>query len=109
MGNKKKRIKLTDKNTKYTNHKKNKKGEEVTNTKEVKKIIEIVENFIKNNNLVCYGGTAINNILPKRDQFYNFDIEMPDYDFFSPNAMQDAKKLADQYKKEGYDEILATA
>jgi len=154
MGNKKKSIKLTDKNTKYTNHKKskksmrdedpdtvtskkskkfvncdkkdfaeceleilrnavsnveNKKGEEVTNTKEVKKIIEIVENFIKNNNLVCYGGTAINNILPKRDQFYNFDIEMPDYDFFSPNAMQDAKKLADQYKKEGYDEILATA
>ena len=59
--------------------------------------------------MVCYGGTAINNILPKRDQFYNFDIEMPDYDFFSSNAMNDAKKLADLYKKKGYDEVLATA
>uniref|UniRef100_A0A6C0BT71 Poly(A) polymerase catalytic subunit domain-containing protein n=1 Tax=viral metagenome TaxID=1070528 RepID=A0A6C0BT71_9ZZZZ len=87
----------------------NKKGEEVTNTPEVKQIIQIVEDFIKDNNLVCYGGTAINNILPKRDQFYNFDIEMPDYDFFSSNAMNDAKKLADLYKKKGYDEVLATA
>ena len=87
----------------------NKKGEEVTNTPEVRQIIQIVEDFIKDNNLVCYGGTAINNILPKRDQFYNFDIEMPDYDFFSSNAMNDAKKLADLYKKKGYDEVLATA
>ena len=86
-----------------------KKGEEVTNTSEVKEIISIVENFIKDNKLICYGGTAINNILPKRDQFYNFEIEMPDYDFFSSNAMNDAKKLADVYKKNGYDEVLATA
>jgi hypothetical protein len=86
-----------------------KKGQEVTNTPEVKEIINIVENYIKDNKLVCYGGTAINNILPKRDQFYNFEIEMPDYDFFSSNAMQDAKKLADVYKKKGYDEVLATA
>ena len=86
-----------------------KKGEEITNTAEVKEIINIVENFIKDNKLVCYGGTAINNILPKRDQFYNFDVEMPDYDFFSSDAMQDAKKLADVYKKNGYDEVLATA
>ena len=152
---KKKSIKLTDKSTKATNHKRTKKsmrnddpdekdnnkgpktyinckskdfgeceleilrnavsnieeikGEEVTNTPEVKEIISIVENFIKVNKLICYGGTAINNILPKRDQFYNFDIEMPDYDFFSSNAMQDAKKLADVYKKKGYDEVLATA
>jgi hypothetical protein len=86
-----------------------KKGEEVTNTSEVKEIISIVENFIKDNKLICYGGTAINNILPKRDQFYNFEIEMPDYDFFSSEAMSDAKKLADVYKKKGYDEVLATA
>lgn len=85
------------------------KGQEVTNTPEVKEIIEIVEEFIKSNKLICYGGTAINNILPKRDQFYNFDIEMPDYDFFSNNAMEDAKKLANLYKKKGYDEVLATA
>ena len=85
------------------------KGKEVANTPEVQDMIQIVEQFIKDKKLVCYGGTAINNILPKRDQFYNFDIEMPDYDFFSPNAMKDAKELADIFKKNGYDEVLATA
>ena len=39
------------------------------NSKEVQTIIEIVENFIKKKDLICYGGTAINNILPKEDQF----------------------------------------
>ena len=28
-----------------------------------------VENFIRTNKLICYGGTAINNILPVEDQF----------------------------------------
>ena len=31
-------------------------------------------------------GTAINNILPEQDKFYNKNLEIPDYDFFSPNA-----------------------
>ena len=76
---------------------------------EVKNIIEIVESFLKDNDLICYGGTAINNILPKSDQFYNKDIEIPDYDFFSPNALKDARKLADLYFKKGYTEIEAKA
>ena len=41
--------------------------------------------------LVCYGGTAINALLPPDDQFYDMSIELPDYDFFSPNALKDAK------------------
>jgi hypothetical protein len=55
--------------------------------------------------LVVYGGTAINAILPKEDQFYNRDIEIPDYDFFSPNALDDAKELCDIYVKEGFREV----
>jgi len=57
-------------------------GKNTANSPEVKKIISIVENFLRSKKLICYGGTAINNILPKQDQFYNKDIEIPDYDFF---------------------------
>ena len=48
--------------------------------------------FLKEKKLVCYGGTAINNILPKRDQFYK-PSEFPDYDFFSNDALNHAKKF----------------
>ena len=65
----------------------------------VKKIIEIVEEFIHNKKLICYGGTAINNILPLQSQFYNKYIDIPDYDFFSPDAYNDAIELADIYSK----------
>ena len=34
-------------------------------------IIQIVEDFIKQKKLICYGGSAINNILPDDDQFYD--------------------------------------
>ena len=67
----------------------------------------ILENFISKKGLVCYGGTAINNILPERDQFYNKELEIPDYDCFSMNAMNDAKELADIYFKEGFTDVEA--
>jgi hypothetical protein len=82
-------------------------GRKVVNSPEIKRIITIVENFIRNKKLICYGGTAINNILPKKDQFYNKDIEIPDYDFYSSNALHDAKELADIYVKEGFIEVEA--
>ena len=84
-----------------------KSGRIVSNSTEVKKIISIVENFIRHKKLICYGGTAINNILPKQDQFYNTDIEIPDYDFFSTNALNDSKELSNEYVKEGFSEVEA--
>ena len=36
----------------------------VINSDDITKIITVVEDFIKQKNLICYGGTAINNILP---------------------------------------------
>jgi hypothetical protein len=83
------------------------KGKETVSNPDVKKIINILEQFLKRKKLVCYGGTAINNILPIEDQFYDKDIEIPDYDFFSANAIEDAKELADIYFKEGFDEVEA--
>ncbi len=87
----------------------NKQGRKKLSNPEVKKIIEIVENFLKKTKLLCYGGTAINNLLPKSDQFYDKDIELPDYDFFSPNPVKHAKDLANIYYKKGYNEVEAKA
>jgi hypothetical protein len=82
-------------------------GKRVVNSEEIQKIIKIVEDFIKRKNLICYGGTAINNILPTEEQFYNKDAEIPDYDFFSINALHDAKELADIYYQHGFTDVEA--
>ena len=84
-----------------------KRGEKAANSPDVVKMIRIVEDFLMDKKLVCYGGTAINNILPKHAQFYNKNIEIPDYDFFSPTALEHAKELADTFYKLGYDEVEA--
>lgn len=80
-------------------------GAKSATTEEIKKMIAIVESFIRRKKLICYGGTAINNILPKQSQFYNKDIEIPDYDFFSANALADTKELCDIFAKEGFEEV----
>jgi len=79
----------------------------VVNTPEIKKMITIVEGFIKTKQLVCYGGISINALLPEEDKIYNFDLELPDYDFFSPNALDDAKELTDLFYKTGYTDVEA--
>lgn len=83
------------------------KGEETVRDPDVKKIISILEDFLKKKRLVCYGGTAINNILPLEDQFYDKNVEIPDYDFYSPRALEDAKELADIYYNAGFQEVEA--
>ena len=80
-------------------------GRKTANSPEIKRIIGIVELFLRKKQLICYGGTAINNILPKQDQFYNKDIEIPDYDFYSSNALNDAKELVDLYVENGFQEV----
>ena len=84
-------------------------GEKIVQSEEIKEIIHILEDFLIKKQLICYGGTAINNILPKYAQFYNRNVEIPDYDFFSPDAINDAKHLADLYSKAGYSEVEAKA
>lgn len=86
-----------------------KQGARIATSPEVQKIVEILEDFLVHKKLICYGGTAINNILPKHAQFYDRNIEVPDYDFYSPNAMEDARELANQYYFAGYDEVEAKA
>lgn len=85
------------------------KGREISNSEEIRKILSIVEEFIRKKKVLLYGGIAVNNILPKFAQFYDFTKEVPDYDFYSPDALKHAKELADIYYKAGYVEVEAKA
>ena len=84
-------------------------GRKMINNPTVQEIILIVEKFLIKTKRICYGGTAINNILPEENQFYDKSIELPDYDFFSPEPLQDAKDLADIFYNEGFLEVEAKA
>ena len=84
-----------------------KQGKKVADSDEIRRMIEIVENFLRKKQLICYGGTAINNLLPKHAQFYNKNLEIPDYDFYSANALNDAKDLVDIYVEKGFVEVEA--
>jgi len=67
----------------------------------VKRMMNLVKSFLKARRVLCYGGTALNNLLPVEDQFYDPKQDIPDYDFFSETPQEDAMKLADILHKEG--------
>ena len=76
-------------------------GEKLVRSDETIDIIKILETFLKKKGLMCYGGLALNNILPKNARFYA-DHEMPDYDVYSSNPIKDLKEIADLYYEHGY-------
>jgi hypothetical protein len=63
--------------------------------------LAVVKNFLKNHRVLCYGGTAINNLLPKEDQFYNPEEDVPDYDFFSKTPQAHSVVIANQLRAKG--------
>lgn len=60
---------------------------------DIEKALNIVADFIKDKKRIIYGGTAINMLLPQEDRFYD-EYEIPDYDFFTPRAIQDSVQLS---------------
>jgi len=69
------------------------------------KALDIVETFIKKNRVLCYGGTAINNLLPKEDQFYDPEKDIPDYDFFTATPQLHAMEIADTLTDAGFHSV----
>jgi hypothetical protein len=67
----------------------------------IRKSLSIVEEFIKTHPVLCYGGTAINNLLPPADRFYHPDRDIPDYDFFSKTPQEHALVLANKLAEAG--------
>lgn len=66
-----------------------------------KKSLSIVEEFLHKHPVMCYGGTAINNLLPKQDRFYDPAVDVPDYDFFSKTPIEHATVLANKLARAG--------
>jgi hypothetical protein len=63
--------------------------------------ITIVKKFIAQNNLIVYGGAALNAHMPKSSKIYNYEEQVPDFDMYSPNAVQHTKDLTDTLYKQG--------
>ena len=69
--------------------------------------IDIIERFLKKKHRICYGGQAINAHLPTKYKFYNPEYAIPDYDFFTPNQMEDIRIIIRDLKRAGFTEISA--
>lgn len=66
-----------------------------------KEMFEVVKEYSIRNNLILYGGMALNELLPKSAKFYP-EFEVPDYDMFSYDAKPHAIAIADELMKKGY-------
>ena len=76
-------------------------NKEAADDPQLKETLKIVRRFIETHPVICYGGTAINNLLPKKDQFYDPKIDIPDYDFFSKTPQIHSAKIADKLASAG--------
>lgn len=83
-----------------------KQGAELMGEKDTKLMLKLAEDFLRKHKCVMYGGTAINNILPKALQFYDYRYELPDYDAYTPDALKLIKALADIYLRH-FDDVEA--
>lgn len=62
---------------------------------------DIAVRVLKKHNVLLYGGTAINEILPKESRFYK-EKELPDIDVFCTNSEPIAKDIMETFTKKGY-------
>jgi len=74
---------------------------------EARKIVDIMEQFLRVKARVVYGGAAINAHLSPEAKFYDPRLYLPDYDFLTPDPLQDCADLIVAFQQEGFDEVEA--
>lgn len=74
---------------------------------EARKIVEIMENFLRVKGRIVYGGAAINAHMPADEKFYDPSLYLPDYDFLTPDPLQDCADLIVAFQEEGFVEVEA--
>lgn len=79
---------------------------ESAHNSEIQYAIDIVAKFLRKKKRVCYGGTAINAILPRGLKFYNPQKDLPDYDFFTPHPEQDIKDIVKDLQQAGFPDVI---
>ena len=67
--------------------------------------LSVVQTFIKRKKRICYGGTAMNAILPESKRFYDSNTDLPDYDFYTPDIENDVNELVKDLQNEGFDDV----
>jgi hypothetical protein len=72
---------------------------------EVLNALTVVADFIRRKKRVCYGGTAMNAILPDKDKFYDPEVDLPDYDFYTPEVEEDVAELVEDLKAAGFKDV----
>ena len=78
---------------------------EAAHNEEILRALDTVKDFLKKKRRVCYGGTAMNAILPPEKHFYDPDLDVPDYDFFTPEIEEDIEELVSILKKKGFRDV----
>jgi hypothetical protein len=74
---------------------------------EARKIVDIMERFLRIKARVVYGGAAINAHLPADKKFYDPTLYLPDYDFMTPDPLQDCADLIVMFQHEGFADVEA--
>ena len=74
---------------------------------EAQKIVTIMETYLKRSGRVVYGGAAINAYLSASNKIYDPALNLPDYDFLTPDPLQDTADLIAEFQKEGFEEVEA--
>ena len=78
---------------------------ESSHNTEILQALDVVKQFIQSKKRVCYGGTAMNALLPEKYKFYDPDYDLPDYDFLTPDGNSDEKELVIALKKAGFNDV----
>ena len=74
----------------------------------LKEIYCYLIDYIKENQLIIFGGLAVNKFLPNDDKIYEFTKDtLPDIDIYSPNARNDIIKMSNMLHNKGIKNILA--
>lgn len=74
---------------------------------EARKIVDIMEHFLRAKGRVVYGGAAINAHMPSDKKFYDPRLNLPDYDFMTPDPLQDCADLIVTFQAEGFTDVEA--
>jgi hypothetical protein len=74
---------------------------------EARKIVDVMERFLRLSGRVVYGGAAINAHLPADKKFYDPTLYLPDYDFMTPDPLQDCADLIVAFQSEGFTDVEA--
>ncbi len=74
---------------------------------EARKIVDIMERFLRIKGRVVYGGAAINAHLSPEHKFYDPNLYLPDYDFMTPDPLQDCAELILAFQEEGFEDVEA--